>query len=569
MSLAPCPGERKTAWVWAGNVAGHMGTDSGQGREDDAEAELLELLSDPRTYELPGETIHRIDTHAGRVFLAGERAYKVKRPVRYRYLDFSTPEARQRALAAELMLNRRTAAKIYERLVPITRDGQGKLRLSGDGKAVDWVLVMRRFDQAALLDRQAHAGTLDGAMIDALARAIRHLHDQAAPIELAPAEASARVRAVAEENFADFATRPDLFEPDVVAAYENALGNRLEKDGKLIEARAAEGFVRHCHGDLHLGNICLYEGRPTLFDCLEFDARLAEIDPFYDLAFLLMDLEEHGLRDLSNRLLSSYLRDPSDLDALALLPLYLSQRAAIRAKVRAAAAALVDDPGARRALEREALDYFAMAQQYLDPPAGLLLAVGGLSGSGKSSLAHLVAPYIGPAPGAVHIRSDKLRKDRFGVAETTRLPPEAYEPAVSEAVYEALFDQCARALAAGHGVVADATFIYEEGRRRLAKLAADKGMGFLGVWLEAPLDTLVDRVAGRRADASDADAAVVRRQTTEETGTISWRRLDARAAPATLAQDLRALLRDIPADTGDDTGIAQPSNDSSDGEGLD
>jgi aminoglycoside phosphotransferase family enzyme len=546
-----------------------MGTDSGQGREGDAEAELLELLSDPRTYDFPEETIRRIDTHAGRVFLAGERAYKVKRPVRYRYLDFSTSEARQRALTAELRLNRRTAAKIYERLVPITRDGQGKLRLGGDGKAVDWVLVMRRFDQAALLDRQARAGTLDGAMIDALARAIRHLHDQAAPIELAPAEASRRVRAVAEENFADFATRPDLFAPDVVAAYENALLKRLEKDSKLIEARAAKGFVRRCHGDLHLGNIFLYEGRPTLFDCLEFDARLAEIDPFYDLAFLLMDLEEHGLRDLSNRLLSSYLRDPSDLDALALLPLYLSQRAAIRAKVRAAAAALGDDPGARRSLEREALDYFAMAQQYLDPPAGMLLAVGGLSGSGKSSLARLVAPYIGPAPGAIHIRSDKLRKDRFGVSETTSLPPEAYQPAVSEAVYEALFDRCARALAAGHGVVADATFIQEEGRQRLAKLAVDKGIAFLGVWLEAPLDTLVHRVTDRRADASDADAAVVRNQMGEETGTITWKRLDARALPATLAQDLQVLLRVALAGTGGSSEAPQPSHDSPAVEDLD
>jgi aminoglycoside phosphotransferase family enzyme len=523
------------------SVAGPMNKNCGDGGDGAEEAEVLALLACPRTYGLAGVRVDRIDTHAARVFLAGEHAFKIKRPVRYSYLDFSTPEARHRALTAELTLNRRTAPQIYEKVVPITRDAGGVLSLNGDGRPADWVLVMRRFDQTALLDHRAREGTLDGATIDALALAIRRLHDEAPPIDLTPGEASRRVRAVAEENLVDLAARPGLFTAADVEAYETDLRARLERESGLIEARAAKGLIRHCHGDLHLGNICLYDGRPTLFDCLEFDARLAEIDPFYDLAFLLMDLDEHGLRELANRLLGAYVREPADLEALALLPLFLSLRAAIRAKVRATAAGLTDDPDARHEREGEARVYFATARRYLAPPPALLLAVGGLSGSGKSSVARLIAPRIGPAPGALHIRSDKLRKDRFGVAETTRLPPAAYDPAVSEAVYEALFDRCARALATGHAVVADATFIRDSGRRRLEQIAAAQAVAFLGVWLEAPLDTLIERVTGRQADASDADDTVVRDQTSEDTGTITWHRLDAGNTTRALADEIKAL----------------------------
>jgi aminoglycoside phosphotransferase family enzyme/gluconate kinase len=521
-----------------------MRRDSGEGGDTAEEAEVLALLASPRTYGLADAAVDRIDTHAARVFLAGERAYKIKRPVHYSYLDFSTPEARHRALTAELTLNRRTAPEIYEKVVPITRKEDGTLSLQGRGQTVDWVLIMRRFDQAALLDHQARAGKLDGTIIDALALAIRRLHDEAASIELTPGEAHRRLRTIAEENLTDLTARPDLFGADAVATYETDLRTRLGRDRDLIEARAAKGLIRHCHGDLHLGNICLYEGRPTLFDCLEFDAELAEIDPFYDLAFLLMDLDEHGLRELANRLLGAYMHEPPDLEALALLPLFLSLRAAIRAKVRATVAGLTDDPSQRHERETEARTYFASARRYLAPQPSLLVAIGGLSGSGKSSIARLVAPRIGPAPGALHIRSDKLRKDHFGVAETTRLPPAAYEPAVSEAIYETLFERCAQALATGHGVVADATFIHEAGRQRLEQIAAEQNVPFLGIWLEAPPDVLIERVGKRRGDASDANAAVVRHQTDEDCGAITWHRLDARTTPGALADEIETLAQE-------------------------
>ena len=516
-----------------------------EGLEAPSEEAIVALLSDPATYGSAEPEVTRIDTHAARVFLAGDHAYKIKRPVRYPYLDFSTPDARERALRTELRLNRRTAPELYLDVRPITRDEGGRLHLDGDGEPVEWILAMRRFRQQDLFDAMARAGRLTPDTIIDLADTVRRLHNQAEVLCLEPGEASRRLSRIAGENLSDLKDDPEAFPAIRVLAYENAVWEKLAKTAGLVESRAARGLIRHCHGDLHLGNICLFEERPRLFDCLEFDPHLAEIDPLYDLAFLLMDLEEHGYRNLANRLLASYVREAADTEGLALLPLFLSLRAAIRAKVRNTLARLTKDEETQRSLRSESANYFSMAAHYLEPAPPVLVAIGGMSGTGKSTLAARIAPAIGAAPGALHLRSDKIRKDRFSVDERVRLPADAYRPAVSAAVYETLLDLTEKALVAGHAVLADATFLRADGRHALEDIARRHGVPILGLWLEAPTALLVRRVTERQGDASDATAEVVQSQVDEDTGTISWRRLDASAPLEELATEIDRQLGEL------------------------
>jgi len=302
--------------------------------------------------------------------------------------------------------------------------------------------------------------------------------------------------------------------------------------------------VRRGHGDLHLGNIALIDGKPVAFDAIEFDPLIAAGDVLYDLAFLLMDLVERRLPAPANIVLNRYLaetRRADDLDALAALPLFLSLRAAIRAKVTAArldqAAA-----GARAGLAKSARTYFALACDLIAPAPPMLVAVGGLSGSGKSLLARALAPELRPVPGAVTLRSDVERKLAFGVGETDRLPPEAYAPAVGVAVYATLTDKARRALRAGHSAIVDAVFAAPDERIAIEQVAAEAAVAFRGLFLTADVATRVRRVGARRRDASDADAAVARRQEDYALGDIDWARVDATGTPAETLARARVLL---------------------------
>jgi predicted kinase len=317
----------------------------------------------------------------------------------------------------------------------------------------------------------------------------------------------------------------------------------------VLDERAAAGFVRRCHGDLHLNNIVLWRGRPVLFDAIEFDDSLATIDTLYDLAFLLMDLDQRGQRSAANAVLNRYLWRSGaalDLQGLRALPLFLGLRSAIRAMVTAERAEQERDEAQAR--DRQAGHrYLGAALGYLEPAAPRLIAVGGLSGTGKSTLARVLAPDIGPAPGAVHLRSDLERKSIFGVGETTPLGSDAYTKTTSEKVYTTLNEKLRHVLAAGHAGVVDAVFARPGERAGIEAVAAGLGVPFQGLWLEAPPDALVGRVAARRGDASDATPDVVRRQLVYRIGdlTPSWTRVDASAdAAATLAR-ARVALRPL------------------------
>jgi predicted kinase len=284
--------------------------------------------------------------------------------------------------------------------------------------------------------------------------------------------------------------------------------------------------VRHCHGDLHLRNIVLVNGRPTLFDGVEFNDEVACTDVLYDLAFLLMDLWRRGLPRHANAVWNRYLEDAGDLRGLSLMPLFLSCRAAVRAKTSATAARLQTDVRRHDALQASA-EYLAMAERLLHPPGPSVVAIGGLSGTGKSTLAFGLAPSVGAVPGAVVIRSDVIRKQLSGVSPADRLGPDGYSSEVSDRVYATVADRAAVTIRGGYSAIVDAAYARPGDRHAIERVALDEAVPFVGIWLEAAEAMLIARVEKRRHDVSDANADVVHVQHAQHIGPMSWHRMDA------------------------------------------
>jgi aminoglycoside phosphotransferase family enzyme/predicted kinase len=507
------------------------------------QSKVLDFMARPETYTPRPATVECIETHASLVFLAGDYAYKVKRAVTYAFLDFSSLEQRRLACLNELKINRRTAPGVYLDVLPVTEDADGALRLGGEGEAVEWVLRMRRFDQAKLYDRMAEAGRLKIEAMRPLAKAIAAFH-AAADRVLAPSSAVLPLAEVLRDNAAAFAGETGVLPPDEADAFARESRAKLEALAPLLERRALGGYVRHCHGDLHLRNIVEIDGAPVLFDAIEFDDRLATIDVLYDLAFLLMDLGKRGLEAHANALLNAYLEaegSSGNLLGLAAMPLFLSMRAAIRAKVELLRAGLAPEDRAAP-IRDEARGYFDFARRLLAPAGPRLIAIGGLSGSGKSAAAAGLAPLVGAFPGAVHIRSDVERKRMFGAAPEERLPPSAYTQAISDQVYAICRKRAAMALEGGATVILDAVHAKPEEREAAAALARKMRVPFTGLWLEAPPEILRQRVASRRGDVSDATPEVVETQLGYALGPQSFRPIDA-AQP--LQKVVEACLAEI------------------------
>jgi aminoglycoside phosphotransferase family enzyme/predicted kinase len=488
------------------------------------QAAVIAFLADPASHG--GAAVARIDTHASIVFLVGERAYKLKRAVQFSYLDYSTPALREQACRAELALNRRTAPELYEEVCPITRAADGRLALGASGTAVDWVVVMRRFDQETLFDGMAERGQLSSTLMFDLAEQIARFH-AAAEIDDQCGGSQGMAATTASDARNLRAAVPATFDPTEVETLIAATQAELARITPLLDARRRAGKVRHCHGDLHLRNICLVGGRPTLFDGVEFNRLISNIDVLYDLAFLLMDLHVRGLDALGNAVFNRYLDLQDEGDGLAALPLFLSVRAAVRAHVDAAAAAQQTRPEVQLRTSEEARRYLAHAIDLLKPRPPRLLAIGGLSGTGKSTVAYGLAPELGGVPGGRVLRSDVVRKGLFGVALTDRLPSSAYRGEVGQRVFERMREEAAAALAAGRSVVTDAVYARRAERDAIAAVAARVGVPFVGLWLDAPAEVLEARIAARRGDASDATAAVLRHQLSYDLGGIDWHRIDA------------------------------------------
>lgn len=468
----------------------------------------------------------RIDTHGAVVFLTPERAFKLKRAVKFPYMDFSTVAIRRAMCAAEVEINSRLAPEIYLGVAPIRKAPDGTLALGEVGQpaddAIDWLVVMRRFDEDGLLDRMATRGALTPELMAALGTRVAAYHNGLPPlVGFAGPDDYRRSVAADIRQLREQGDRLDVTTTEALAVQ---LPGALDPFLDLVARRAAAGAVRRCHGDLHLRNIVLIDGQPVPFDAIEFSERIASIDVLYDLAFALMDLCDRGLQPLANRLLNEWLWRVAELpdaaheEALALLPHFLSRRATVRAFVEASGAALADK------VSEEARVYQRQALAFLQPEPPRLLAIGGLSGSGKTTLALKLAPQIGRTPGAVVVRSDVERKRQAGIPLEARMPAGSYTPQASAEVYAAMLARAERVLRAGHSAVLDAVFARPEERAMAEALAARVGVPFEGVWLDVPKEVAKDRVANRKVDASDATPAVVERQFGYDLGIISWRR---------------------------------------------
>lgn len=456
-----------------------------------------------------------IETHAAMVFLVGDTALKLKKAVDLGYLDFSTIAKRADACHAEIALNRPNAPQIYRDVAPIIRDAAGVIRVGEPGETsatvIDHVVRMARFDEADVFSNMARDGRLSDAHLVATARLVARMHADA-PRHFEPA-AVERLTRVADDITRALNRAGDGLDHTAVAAFHNAATDALVAHRSAMMARLENGWVRRCHGDLHLRNLVLINGVPVPFDALEFDDALGTVDVLYDLAFLLMDLVAAGNRRGANRVLNTYLSEsgpPDHLANIALVPLFAALRAGIRAMVAE------NQFETQNNHPREALDtaaqYLAIANAFLEPEAPQIIAIGGWSGTGKSSVARHIAGDIGRRLGAVHLRSDVIRKQRAGVSPTTRLPPSHYTPEASQSVYRALMDRAAQTVRQGMPVVVDAVFGTAEERGDVASAAARAGVPLRAFWLRADLDVLKARVAGRTGDASDATVDVLERQ---------------------------------------------------------
>jgi aminoglycoside phosphotransferase family enzyme/predicted kinase len=464
-----------------------------------------------------GHPVTLIQTHISSVLLAGEHAYKLKKPVAFGFVDFSTLEARRRCCEEEVRLNRRTAPQLYLGVVRVT-GSPGAPRLGGRGAAIDWAVHMRRFPSRDLADRRARAGRLGPAHIDRLAAAVAALHAQAAPAPPGSGYGDpAQVLRWARENFTVCLMRLD---DEARRARLQRLARWTDEEfarrRRWFAARAAAGFIRECHGDLHLANIVVLDDAPVPFDGIEFNPELRFIDVASDVAFAFMDLVEHGLSRLAWRFLDQYLQATGDYGLMTGLRFYAVYRALVRAKVSLIRA---HQPDAGAAERRRAATAFArdlvLAERLAAEPVPLLVAVGGLSGAGKTTVAGLLLEHLG----AVRVRSDVERKRLVGLAAGARsgsaLDAGLYAPEMTARTYARLHEVAATALEAGHAVIVDAAMLRRAERDALRALAARLNVRCELVWCEAPPATLRARVARRQArgaDASEATVAVLARQ---------------------------------------------------------
>jgi aminoglycoside phosphotransferase family enzyme/predicted kinase len=506
-----------------------------------------------------GAPVHRIDTHAASVFLAGDLAYKVKRKVRFPFLDYSSLERRRAACQSELEVNRHFAPKLYRRIVAITREADGELKLDGDGAVVEWAVEMVRFDETRTLDHLADSGELNPDLCRKLARAVAAMQEGAAPAD--GATWIAALDNYIEQNTSTFRAGAALFDQEAVEALAGRAHATLKRLHPLLTRRAALNLVRRGHGDLHLGNLALIDGEPMAFDAIEFDELIASGDVLYEFAFVLMDLAERDRADLANVVLNEYfstVRRDADLDGIAALPFFMSLRAAIRAMVTVARlerASRVE----KAAIGASARRYFALARKLLRPTSPVIVCTAGLSGTGKSVLARSIAPMMAPLPGALILRSDVERKAMFGIAETQKLPADAYTSETSTKLYSRLCEKAARVARAGHAVIVDAVFARESERREIEAAARQADAQFVGLFMTAPLDVRLGRVSSRHGDASDADARVAREQESYDLGPMNWAAIDASGSPEQTLAKVREILAPYLTEPGPPPPAAHPT----------
>jgi aminoglycoside phosphotransferase family enzyme/predicted kinase len=468
-------------------------------------SEVVSFLLDPAAYGGGVKEVGHVETASSHVFLAGDRAFKLKRDLRLPHADYSTLERRRRCCEREVELNRRTAPTIYLGTVPVMRAASGALALGGPGTVVDWLVEMVRFDQGARFDALAAREALSPTVLGAAGRAVAALHTMAA--RRPDHGGVAGLRAIIDEN-------APLSAPLLADSLE-----ALKQHAMLLDVRRADGWVREGHGDLCLRNIVLHDGRPVLFGAVEFDDGLSCVDVLHELAALVTELLHRELLEHANAVLNAWMERMRQYDALPVLPLFLSARAATQAR-------LLDAAGQRD----EAQALIAAALRYVQPGTGAIVAIGGLSGAGKTTLSRRVAARIGQPPGALLLRAEAARKRLFGVADDARQQP-AYNPSVARSIYRLIAREAHDVARAGYVAIVDATLGLDEWRLDIRRSADRAGVPLVGVWLDAPVDVLERRVRESRGEAGEAALRVLRQQRQASVAPADWTRIDATLEP--------------------------------------
>lgn len=485
---------------------------------DSALPPLIVQMQQPDFYPHPVATpIALVQTHVSYVLLTGDYAYKVKKPVNFGFLDYSTLEKRHHFCQEELRLNQRGAADLYLDVLPITHAGAA-YQLSGQGEVVEYTLRMRQFPQSALLLEQFEQGKVTVAQMQALAEVVAAFHaDSVTNDHIRSYGTVAQIRLAVDENFQQtmgYVDR-DPNGPQTRQQYEEtrAYCDRFFEDhADWFEQRLQADRIRECHGDLHLRNICYWHDRFYLFDCIEFNEPFRFVDVMYDVAFTVMDLEARHRPDLANAFLNAYLEQTGDWQGLQVLPLYLSRQAYVRAKVTSF---LLDDPNidasAKATAGQTAAHYYRLAWHYTRPTQGRLMLMSGLSGSGKSTVAGMLARHLG----AIHLRSDAVRKHLAGIPLQQRGGDDLYSPAMTTKTYARLAELGLQLAGQGYTVILDAKYDRRALRQPICQQAIVQAIPVHILHCHAPLAVLQARLDQRTNDIADATVAVLQQQSLE------------------------------------------------------
>ena len=516
----------------------------------DDQSAVIAALSEQNAYGFkPSHKIIVKETNISDVFLTGEKAYKLKRGVKYPYVDYSTPEKRQAACRRELDICERFAPGLCFGVEEVVSDKKGRIFLRSacsdkNAEVVDYVLVMREFEENMLFENMVDRGDLDRFEMMDTAEKIFDLHKKSEIITSRNPVDIIRGR-IYENNAMIRCFVPDIFDEEDVDALEKEQLEALEKNKELLLQRQAEGKIRWCHGDLTLRNLAMWNGQVVPFNPIEFYDDLTQIDTMYDFAFLLVEMESKGQRRLASILFNHYMALSEDWDGVPVLPLFLSCRAAVNAYVFAQRSSEIKDKHESMLMANRAYEQLVISKRFLERHKPVLVACGGLSGSGKSRIARESAPFIGNPPGAVIVRDDVLRKNLLKTGLEENLNTAEYTPETEEQVFKAVCEKCRYLLASGQSVVADALFHKPEQRRAVETLAREMNVEFKGIWVDAPLEVRIERVTQRKRNPSDVRTAEeLKKQLDIDVGPVTWDKIDTSGDRMTTLTRVRTLLAD-------------------------
>lgn len=489
------------------------------------QTDIIEALSNPKTY---GKSVNKVEVHRSHIaiiFFAGDYVYKLKRAVIYPGVDFSTAEKRKLACIAEMKRSTVYAPHLIIGVKPIKRLKNGTIKIGGtNGEEIDTVIVEKRLPDKAILSFALPSPDFDRFEAMDLAEHLADLHSKAKVFH--NKWGVDVIQNIILENEAVLSCFPSSIDLSLLNTLTHQSLEILKKNENLIKFRQKSGFVKKCHGDLLLSNIAYDKGQFLFFSPVEYNDTLDCIDTLYDLAFLTMDLEFKGLRRLSNILFNHYMSYINDIEGISLMGLYQSMRALSRAAVCAKTSALLQGTEKQHAINKTK-KYFELACRFLIECTPVLIACGGLSGSGKSRIAREIGGLMNPAPGAVILRDDVVKKQITGLAPHQRFNKTTNSPAFDKIVYEVLRQQATCALQNGSSVIIDALFDNELERMAVQALADSLNIPFIGLWMDAPIDVRKKRVESRKkAPSSNRKEKELECQLCLETGHITWHQVN-------------------------------------------